>query len=224
MVVGLVDAVLEPAAAAIHGFKLIEVRGDDRAVAAMTVAVPPEKLENVHGHKEVVVIHDAAAAARAEPAGKLVAGGGRERGPELGGGDLEGDREQAHFDVMLVVAGVGPPVVRAGRIAAGDQAGAEPGGDALAESVILGAGGIVGGQGGALEVVGGEGEGAGEGFEAIGLGVVIAGRPRDGQLGAAGRHERGERVEQASSLALPMAVGGGCGIGGHGWGRVRTCG
>src|SRR5258707_4223118 len=51
-----------PPAAAVHGLELVEVRGDDGAVGAVRIAVPPQKLEDVHRHEEVVVVDDAAAA------------------------------------------------------------------------------------------------------------------------------------------------------------------
>lgn len=56
-----------------------------------------------------------------------------------------------------------------------------------------------------------EGERAGDAFEAVGLGVVIAGMTGKGKLGAAGLHQRGERLEKPAGGELPVAVGVGDG-------------
>jgi hypothetical protein len=76
VVVGLIDAVLEPAAAAVHEFEAVEEFLDDGAVGAAGVAVGPEELEDVDAHEVVVVVDDAVAAGGAEPAGDLVFFGG----------------------------------------------------------------------------------------------------------------------------------------------------
>ena len=107
---GLVDAVLEPAAPAVHRLELIEMRGDNGPIGAVRVAVRPEEFEDVHGHEEMVVVDDAAATTGREPAGDVVLFGAGERRPEIAPGNLQCDGEQAHLHVMLVVAGVGPPV------------------------------------------------------------------------------------------------------------------
>src|SRR5678815_2509267 len=51
MIEGLVDAVLEPATAALHGLELVQMRLDHRAIGATRIAVLPEELENVNGHE-----------------------------------------------------------------------------------------------------------------------------------------------------------------------------
>jgi hypothetical protein len=58
-----------------------------------------------------------------------------------------------------------------------------------------------------LEPEGGEQERAGEGFEAVGLAVVVGGRAGERQVRVAGLHECGERLEQAAGGSLPMEVG-----------------
>ncbi len=73
VVVGLIDAVLEPTAATVHGLELVEVGADHRAIRAMSVAVPAQKLEDVHGHEQVVVVHDPAAAGGGQPGGDQIA-------------------------------------------------------------------------------------------------------------------------------------------------------
>ena len=103
VIVGLVDAVLKPAAAAVHGLQLVEVRGDHGPVGAVGEVLLPEKLENVHRHEQVVVVDDAAAAAGGKPAADLRLFVRRERCPQVAGGELECDGHQAHLDMVLMV-------------------------------------------------------------------------------------------------------------------------
>jgi len=70
-----------------------------------------------------------------------------------------------------------------------------------------------GGRGG-LEPVGGPETGAGEGFEAIGLGTVTAGFSENGQVGLAQFHQFGERTKAFLGHAEPVEISPG---------RVRRC-
>ena len=52
-------------------------------------------------------------------------------------------------------------------------------------------------------------ERAGETLATVGWGVVVAGGAGEGEAGVAGRHERGERFEEAAGGGLPVEAGGG---------------
>ena len=200
VIVGLVDAVLEPAAAAMHQLQAGEKLIHNRTVGGTTVTVLHEEFQDVDSHEIVVVVDDAVAPRRAEPAGDEILVVLRERSPKLIGSDLERDGEQADLDVMLMVVCVGAPILLALGIGADHQARPKPGGDFLARSLIVR---IRRG----LQPMGCEQERTGEGLQPVGLEVVVAGGAFDVEVGATRLHEGGERFEQPAGGVLPVTVG-----------------
>jgi len=200
VIVGLIHPVLEPAAAAVHQLQPGEKLIHNRTVGGATVAVLHEKFQDVDSHEIVVVVDDAVAARRAQPAGDEILFVLRERIPKLFRSELERDGQQANLDMMLMIVRVRPPIMLALGIGSDHQARAKPGGNFLAQSRIVGTRH-------GLQPMRRQQQRAGEGLQPVGLGIVIARRAFDVEVGLARLHEGGERFEELPGGLLPMAVG-----------------
>jgi len=113
---------------------------------------------------------------------------------------------------MLVVVLGWAPVFRGGGVGSKEEGLAEPIGNRFTREGFRCSGGK-GGWGG-LEPMSGPEAGAGEGFEAIGLGSMAAGFSQDGQVGLARLHQFGERAKAFFGHAEPVEISPG---------RIRRC-
>ena len=197
-----VGAVAEPSAADRHGFQLVEEAADRFVVARLAEVLAPQELQREHAEKEVVVAVQLFAPDAAEPLGDLGLLLAVERTPKRFAGDVQGEHQRSHLNVVLVMIAGRAPILRIIRIGAMDQAAAEPFGDLFARKGIRIGRFLVF----ALQPVRGPEAGARERLEAVGLFTVVARFADQREFCFARLHECDQRTEAFLRDAQPCLV------------------